>query len=175
MKKTLTAAAAAVVMAPAGDAMSGMTSITRTGTVHLNLPPEHVFPLFTAPGERLWVPGWDPQILTGGHGLERGSVWLTGNGVDRTIWLVVDYDPESLHARYARITPESRAGWVEVFVRPDGEGGADVDVTYQLTALNEHGIEFLAEFDEDAYAQMMAEWEKLIRAANLEYPVRFEN
>ena len=175
MKKTLTAAAAAVAMAPAGSAMSEMTSITRTGTVHVEASPEHVFPLFTAPGERLWVPGWDPQILTGGHGLERGSVWLTGNGADRTIWLVVDYDPESLHARYARITPESRAGWVEVFARPDGNGGADVEVTYQLTPLNEHGIEVLAGFDEEAYTQMMAEWEKLIRAANLEYPVRFEN
>lgn len=175
MKKTLAAAAAAVAMAPADDALSDMTSITRTGTVHLDSPPEQVFPLFTAPGERLWVPGWDPQILTGGHGLERGSVWLTGNGADRTIWLVVDYDPESMHARYARITPESRAGWVEVLARPDDKGGADVEVTYQLTALNEHGEEILAEFDEDSYAQMMAEWERMIREANLEYPVRFEN
>jgi len=173
MNKTLAAAAAAVVMAPAGDAATGLTSITRTGTVHLDSPPEHVFPLFTAPGERLWVPGWDPQILTSGHGLERGSVWLTGNGDDRTIWLVVDYDPESLHARYTRITPESRAGWVEVFARPDGEGGAEVEVTYQLTALNEHGVEVLAEFDEENYAQMMAEWERLIREADIEYPVTF--
>jgi len=175
MKKTLAAAAAAVALTPSVDATPGTISITRSGTVHVDAPPEHAFPLFTAPGERLWVPGWDPVIVTGGHGLERGSVWLTTHGAETTIWLVVDYDPETLHARYARITPESRAGWVEVFARSDGEGGAAVEVTYQLTALNEHGVEALAGFDEDHYAQMMLEWERMIREADIEYPVRFDD
>jgi hypothetical protein len=174
MKKTLAAAAAAVAITPSIDAAPENMSISRSGTVRVDAPPEHVFPLFPAPGERLWVPGWDPYIVTGGHGLERGSVWLTGNGADRTIWLVVDYDPEILHARYARITPESRAGTVEVLARPDGEDGTDVQVTYELTALNEHGVEALAGFGEDDYAQMMLEWERLIRDADIDYPVQFD-
>ena len=173
MTKTLLVAAAAAPMTLTADALADMTSVRHTGTVQVAAAPEDVFPLFTAPGERLWVPGWDPVIVGGGVGLERGSVWLTGDGDDRTIWVVVDYDPQGLHARYARITPASRAGTVEVFARPDGSGGTSVDVTYELTALSEHGNEILAGFDEAYYAKMMQEWEQLIRDAALEYPVKF--
>ena len=173
MNKTLAFAAAAAPMALTADSVADMTRVIRTGTVRVAATPEQAFPLFTAPGERLWVPGWDPIIVGGGEGLERGSAWLTGDGEDHTIWLVVDYDPEKLHARYARITPGSRAGTVEVTARSDGSGATRVEVTYDLTALSEQGNEMLAEFDEANYAKMMVEWERLIQAADLEYPVRF--
>lgn len=173
MKKTLAMAAAATPMALAADDTVDMTRVVHTGTLHVGASPENAFPLFTAPGERLWIPGWDPVIVGGGDGLERGSVWLTGDGENRTIWLVVDYDPEKLHARYARITPASRVGTVEVTARSDGSGGASVEVTYDLTALGAHGKEKLAHFDETSYVKMMVEWERLIQAADLEYPVRF--
>ena len=172
MNNTLAVAAAAAPMARAADTAADMTRVIRTGTLHVATAPEDAFPLFTAPGERLWVPGWDPVIIGGGSGLERGSAWLTGEGDEHTIWLVVDYDAEKLHARYARITPASRAGTVEVAAQPDGSGGTRVDVTYDLTALSKHGNETLAEFDEAYYAKMMVEWERLIEAADLDYPVR---
>lgn len=173
MNKTLAAAAVAAPAALAAGTASQLMSVTHTGTLHLEGAPQEVFPLFTAPGERLWVPGWDPVILAGSDGLARGSVWLTGDGEEQTIWLVVDYDPSALHARYARITPGSRAGTVEVSARAGDSGGTRVEVTYQLTALNERGNEVLAEFDEDAYADMMVEWQRLIQEAEIEYPLRF--
>ncbi|MGR9093111.1 MAG: hypothetical protein ACU85U_21275, partial [Gammaproteobacteria bacterium] len=88
--------------------------------------------------------------------------------------VVVDYDTDALHARYARVTPASRAGTVEVFVRPDGSGESAVEVRYVLTALNETGNEDLAEFDADYFAHMMEEWERLIREADIGYPVQIE-
>jgi len=180
MKKTLAVAAMTAPAALAGETLDApdpafeAAQIKHTGSFHLDAPPEHVFPLFTAPGERLWAPGWDPVILGGGSGLERGSVWITGHGGEQTIWLVVDYDPAEFHARYARITPTSRAGSVEVFARSDGDGGTDVEVTYELTALNETGDGELAGFDADYFAHMMVEWERLIREADIEYPVKFD-
>jgi hypothetical protein len=173
MNKTLAMAVAAAPMALGADAAADMTRVIRTGTLHVAAAPADAFPLFTAPGERLWVPGWAPVIVGGGNGLERGSVWLTGEGDEHTIWLVVDYDPEKLHARYARITPASRAGTVEVTARPDGSGETSVEVAYDLTALSEEGNEALGDFDEANYEKMMLEWERLIEAADLEYPVRF--
>lgn len=180
MKKTLKVAALVAPAALAAEASEvadtafEASRVTHSGTVHVDAPPDHVFPLFTAPGERLWVPGWDPEIVSGGHGLERGSVWLTGTGNDRTIWLVVDYHPKTLHARYARITPESRAGTVEVLARPDGEGGTEAQITYEMTALNESGNEALAGFGAEEFAQMLVEWDRMIRDANIEYPVQFD-
>ena len=148
-------------------------SISHTGTLRVDAPPEHAFQLFTAPGERLWVDGWDPLVLRGGDGRSKGSVFVTYAHGDKAYWIVVDYDEEVLHARYARIAPGTRAGTVEVFARDDGTGATAVEVTYELTALTDEGNEQLAAFDAEAYAHMLADWERMIRNANLEYPLPF--
>ena len=150
-------------------------SVTHAGRLRVDAPPRQAFQLFTAPGERLWVDGWDPEILSGGDGRGKGSVFVTDAHGDKAYWVVVDYDEDALHARYARIAPGTRAGTVEVFARDDGKGATEVEVTYDLTALTEEGARQLATFDSDAYARMLAEWERLIRDAKLEYPLPFVN
>ena len=148
-------------------------SVRHTGSLRVEAPPEHAFQLFTAPGERLWVEGWDPEILSGGDGRGKGSVFLTDAHGDKAYWVVVDYDEETLHACYARIAPGTRAGTVEIVARDDGTGATSVEVTYELTALTDEGNQQLAAFDSDAYAEMLGEWELMIRDANLEYPLPF--
>ena len=148
-------------------------SVAHTGTLHVHATPEHAFQLFTAPGEKLWVDGWDPEVLSGGDGREKGAVFITRADGNKAYWIVVDYDAEALHARYARIAPDTRAGTVEVFVGSDGAGGAEVEVTYELTALTDEGDRQLARFGPTAYARMLAEWERMISDANLEYPLSF--
>lgn len=153
--------------------ISSMTTVTHTGTLRVDAPPAHAFQLFTAPGEKLWIDGWDPKVLRGGDGRPKGSVWVTNVDGDSAYWVVVDYDPEALRARYARIAPTTRAGTVEVYARDDGNGATVVEVTYELTALTDKGQQQLADFDSDAYARMLAEWERMIRDANLDYPLPF--
>ena len=148
-------------------------SVVHTGTLRVDATPQHAFQLFTAPGERLWVDGWDPEVLRGGDGREKGAVFVTQAGGDKAYWVVVDYDAEALHARYARIAPDTRAGTVEVFARDDGAGATEVSVTYELTALTDAGNEQLADFDDDAFRRMLGDWERMIREANLEYPLTF--
>lgn len=146
-------------------------TVAHTGRLRVDAAPEHAFPLFTAPGETFWVDGWDPEVLSGGDGRARGAVFVTRVGGQETCWVVVDYDAEALHARYARIAPGSRAGTVEVKVRADGSGGSEVEVTYELTALTDAGNDELEAFDEQAYERMLADWERMIRDAKLEYPL----
>lgn len=172
MKKTLALAAMAAPAAMANAGFEAATA-THTGTLHVDAAPEHAFQLFNAPGEKLWIDEWDPVILSGGDGRPKGSVFVTGEGTHQTTWVVVDYDAVALHVRLARITPGSRAGTVEVNARSDGSGGAEIEVTYELTALSEDGNQALAEFDANHFAHMLAEWEQMIRDANLEYPVTF--
>lgn len=148
-------------------------SVTHGGTLHVGAAPEHAFQLFTAPGERLWIDTWDPVIPGGGDGREKGSVWVTEAGGGKTYWVVVDYDAVALHARYARVSPGSHAGTVEVHARPGAAGGTDVEVRYQLTALTDEGNRELAAFGAAAFAGMLAEWERMIRDANLDYPLPF--
>jgi len=148
-------------------------SIAHSGSLHVDAPPRHAFQLFTAPGEKLWIDGWDPDVLSGGDGRARGAVFVTNAAGEKAYWVVVDYDEAALHARYARIAPGTRAGTVEVFARDDGSGSTEITVTYELTALSEEGREQLAEFDRQAFDRMLGDWERLIRDANLEYPLPF--
>ncbi len=167
---------------PIVGAATGETEITfepayvkQTGGFHLAIPPEKAIELFTAPGERLWAPGWDPTILSG-DGTEEGTVFVTNShGHGATIWVVVDYDTEVFRARYARTTPGIKTGTVEVNLQADGEGGSEVRVTYELTALSEAGNNDLAHFDESAYAKMMKEWKQHIRHAEAEITAHFGN
>ena len=148
-------------------------TVTHTGTLHVDAAPDHAFQLFTAPGEKLWVDGWDPEVLSGGDGREEGSVFVTNVADDTAYWIVVDYDVGALRARYARIAPGSRAGTVEVIARASPSGGTEVEVTYDLTALTDEGNSQLAAFDENAFTRMLAGWEQIISDADLEYPLPF--
>ncbi|MDH3744143.1 MAG: SRPBCC family protein [Acidobacteriota bacterium] len=163
----------AMLMAPAvfGGEFEPV-SVAHSGTFDLDVPPEKAFHLFTAPGETLWVPHWHPVILSG-DGTEAGTVFVTRHGDETTIWVVVDFDSNQHRARYARLTPASRAGTVEVRVQPNDRGGSTVAVRYELTALTESGNENLAGFDAGAYSKMLKEWEALIRAADIDYQAHF--
>jgi hypothetical protein len=44
-----------------------------------------------------------------------------------------------------------------------------VEVSYELTALNESGNQNLAGFDDEAYAEMLIEWKTLVVAAQIDY------
>ncbi len=140
-----------------------------SGAVHVQAPPEQSFSLFTAAGEKLWVPGWEPEVMGGGDGNRKGAVWTTCVDGETTVWVVVDFDVDAQHARYARITPGVKAGTVEVRVRPDGNGGSVADVTYALTALSDRGNQDLAEFGRESFEEMLREWGDLIRNADIDY------
>jgi hypothetical protein len=122
------------------------------GTLHVPLPPTQAIQLFTAEGERAWVPGWDPTDIS-------ATVFTTGHDDHDTIWVVTDETATT--RRYARVTPGVQAGTVEVRCEPDGEH-TRAHVTYDLTALGPDADldAFAAHFDE-----MLAEWERLIADA----------
>lgn len=136
--------------------------IRREGDFFIDIPPREAFKLFTAAGERLWVPGWDPTIF-GALPQGPGLVFMTGLGPDQTIWTVLESDQEGGHLRYSRVTPGSKAGTVEVELVETGEGST-VTVTYDLTALEPGRTETLAAYSPARYGEMMSEWRSLIEA-----------
>ena len=150
-----------------------LQNIAHSGTLRVDAPPEHAFQLFTAPGEKLWIEGWDPVVPSGGDGRAKGAVFITTAAGEKAYWVVADYDDEALHARYSRIAPGTHAGTVEVFARDDGSGSTEVTVTFELTALTSEGSKWLADFDSVAFRQKLVDWERMIREADLEYPLPF--
>lgn len=150
-----------------GNDFSGFDALTiaRTGSFELDMTPEEALPLFTAPGEKLWISIWDPVILNG-DGYEKGTAFVTTNHRHTTYWLVTDYDTDAKHAQYVRVTPEANTGTVDVSITSNGNGGATVNVAYQLTGLSPVGNSDLEEsFSESNYAEMMEEWRNMINSS----------
>jgi len=79
-------------------------SIYQKGSFELDMAPEKALPLFTGPGEELWIPPWKPVYLKG-DGFEKGTVFITVIGGKKTHWLVQDYNVDTLFASYIRVIP----------------------------------------------------------------------
>ncbi|TIO74924.1 MAG: SRPBCC family protein [Mesorhizobium sp.] len=142
-----------------------MNHLERSHRIVLAGPVERVFPLFTPIGETLWVDGWDPEFLHPKNGETReGMVFRTSHGDETTLWACTDWDPQAHKVRYARVTPESRFGFVEVTCRQVDTGGTQASIAYTLTALNEAGRSYLFELTEDAFERMIEAWKVRIDA-----------
>jgi hypothetical protein len=147
----------------ASNAYQGGVHIERTGSLVLPIPLAQAFPLFTAEGERSWVPGWEPQYLHPPHPSDaEGTVFRTDHGGEETFWLVLRHDPFEGAAVYGRFTPGSRLGTVKVQCVERTTSETVVNVTYSLTALSASGDEVLAAMTPQAYDAMLEEWSELI-------------
>jgi hypothetical protein len=141
--------------------------VSLTGEVRVGAPLTDAFPLFTPEGERVWAPGWDPEHHhpAGGETVRGGVFTTPGDDGRTTIWVVVDWNPESCSVRYARVTPGLRAGTVAVACRAAGAEATVARVTYELAALTPEGDAELANWTELWYAGFLAEWEAQIATA----------
>jgi hypothetical protein len=134
------------------------------GTFALRLAPDEAFDLFTAEGERRWVDGWDPTILSDCGATEAGAVFLTDHGGEQTIWTVIEADRRRRRLQYSRVSPGRRAGTVTVELRPH-EDGSIVAIAYDMTALSSDGEAAVRGMDEAGFAAMLEEWKRRIEAA----------
>lgn len=144
-------------------AAMSMPPASRSGTFHLDSPPQRAFALFTAQGERRWAPGWDPEILSGD--VERGSVFRTRSHDRTVVWIVSAYDAGAQRVSYARLVDGMNMGLVDVSCEA-ADGGTQVTVRYTLTPLSEAGQHNIAHLlDAQHYAAFMEEWRAAITAA----------
>jgi MOSC domain-containing protein YiiM len=138
-------------------------SVRRSGTLRVAAPMARAFPFFTPDGERLWVPGFDPQYLhplSGEQGV--GAIFTTTHGGEDTLWMVLRFSPSTGVAEYARVTPGSRGGVVQVALEPVDAATTQATITYELASTSEAGDEKLGTFTDAAYAEMLADWERQI-------------
>jgi hypothetical protein len=133
-----------------------------SGLVGVAASPADAFRFFTPEGERLWVPGWDPEYLHPPDGrLAEGLAFRTLHGGEMTFWLVTRCDRAAGALEYVRLTPDSRMGTVSVTLSAVGERATEATVTYRLTSISPAGDRTLAAFEAD-FPGMLAEWETRI-------------
>ena len=131
----------------------------------VDAPVDQAFMFFTPAGEELWVEGWQPIYIHPADGrTQAGMVFTTGQGDDRTIWTLVDFDRAVYRSRYLRCTPALRTGIVEVRCAPCDADRTEVWVSYTLTALTAAGEQALGDFEGERFAAMIDGWSREIAA-----------
>ena len=131
-----------------------------SGRIHVALPAEQAFALFTPSGEREWADGWDPTFPAPTlDDSEPGTVFETDAHGHRCIWLVTDR-VWGARIAYAQVIPGERAGSITVTLDAT-EGGSDVEVVYEFTPLSEAGAHHLEQFA-DGYGDYLRSWQDTI-------------
>ena len=142
-----------------------MSSVQHTASFEIEQPVKELFPLFSAEGEKLWVPGWDYQKIMGGTDLHEDYVFVTkshDHAAAEAIWLVKRYEPESFLVQFYKVEPTEKIAVIEVRCFERGESTTKVQVTYQYIGLSSTGNEFISSFSSSAYKRFIAEWKELL-------------
>lgn len=144
-----------------------MKSIKHSYTFYLEQMASTLFPLFSAEGEKLWVPNWDYTNIMGSTHLCEDYIFLTknhdhANPSTDAIWLVKQYKPEDFFVEFYKVEPAAKVGIISVQCVEAEEKGTHVTVTYCYQALSADGEAFIADFTEDAYEAFILEWKTLL-------------
>jgi hypothetical protein len=131
--------------------------------IHVALPADAAFRLFTPRGEREWAPGWDPTFpMPTSDDSEPGTVFETDTHGRRGTWLVTDR-MWGKRISYAQVVPGETAGRITVTLDA-AQDGTQVEVVYELTSLSDAGAHHLKQFA-DGYGDYLQSWEDAIAAS----------
>ena len=134
-------------------------SVELTGGFRIEGSVAQIFPLFSPLGEKLWVPGWSPELLHPlGASWERGLVFRTREERGDAIWVVTHLDREGHAVEYHRIEAGRYLARVAVRCVPRGERETEVHVAYTFVGLSETGNAEIAFMTPEAYEQKMERW-----------------
>ena len=142
-----------------------MSIIKHTAGFQINQPIDILFPLFSAEGEKLWVPCWDYENIMGTSDLHEDYIFLTKNhdhASTDAIWLVKHYKPESYFVQFYKVEPEDKVGIVTVQCTKMNESLTQVEVSYEYIALSEKGDKFIEGFTTAEYKAFIGEWNNLL-------------
>ena len=142
-----------------------MSSVKHSEKFRIDQPIETLFPLFSAEGEKLWVPGWDYENIMDSIDIHEDYIFLTKNhdhASTDAIWLVKRYDPESFLVQFYKVEPEDKVGVITVQCIQIDKRLTEVEVTYEYTGLSEKGDEFVDGFTSTQYKEFIGEWNSLL-------------
>ena len=131
----------------------------------ISQPVETLFPLFSAEGEKHWVPGWDYKNIMGATDLHEDYIFITENhdhAASDAIWLVKKHDPDTYFVEFYKVEPEEKVGIISVKCNSISSSETNVSVSYEYIALGEKGREFVANFTSKEYKEFIGEWKQLL-------------
>jgi hypothetical protein len=138
-------------------------TITLRGRVVVGAELDNAFPLFSPEGERLWVPGWEPEILHPDDDTWReGQIFRTREEMGDAVWLITRLHRHSHQVEYHRIEPQRYVARVEVSCRALGDQATEASVTYSFVGLSEAGNREIAAMTQESFDAKMSRWTEWI-------------
>ena len=142
-----------------------MNKIKHTASFEISQPIDMLFPLFSAEGEKLWVPGWDYENIMGSTELHEDYVFLTkthDHASTDAIWIVKKHDPKKHYVQFYKVEPEDKIGIIEVKCNQLNDTATQVHVTYEYIGLSDIGNQFIKNFTSSEYDLFISEWKTLL-------------
>ena len=142
-----------------------MSAVKYSASFEIQQPVDAVFPLFSAEGEKVWVPGWDYENIMESSAFGEDCVFVTrrhDHASTDAIWLVKKYSPDQHLVQLYRVEPGEKVGVIEVKCFERTESLTEVRVTYEYIGLSTSGDSFIADFSQSLYEAFVAEWKELL-------------
>ena len=143
--------------------MFAARTIELRGAFPLSVPPDAAFEFFSPLGEKLWVPGWNPELLhPPGVSWERGLIFRTTEERGEAVWVVTALDRQRHEVEYHRVEAGRYVARVSVHCCPHASLQTEVRVTYIFVGLSEAGNQDIAAMSPQSYAEKMRRWQEWI-------------
>jgi hypothetical protein len=140
--------------------MFAAKSIELIGGFKLSASPGAVFDLFSPLGEKLWVPGWDPELVhPPGVAWAHGLIFRTREELGEAIWVVTALDQARHEVEYHRVEAGRYVAKVSVQCRGDADLQTDVRVVYRFVGLSEAGNREIEAMSAQSYEEKMKRWQ----------------
>jgi hypothetical protein len=142
-----------------------MSKIQHTELFEIAQPIQELFPLFSAEGEKKWVPGWSYENIMSSTELHEDYVFITkthDHATTDAIWVVKKYEPENHCVQFYKVEPEDKVGIIEVVCTQITDTKTEVQVTYEYIGLSDKGNLFIKDFTSSKYKEIIAEWKSLL-------------
>jgi hypothetical protein len=141
--------------------------VVREGSFELQTTADKALKFFTPEGERAWVKGWDPKPVyppQAGVPFQANAVFRVDEGTELSLWTIVEANLQGHVAEYLYIVEGERVSRVRVEIQPTGVKQCRVQVQYVHTAISEKGLRFVASVTEEAFAEKMRDWQRMVSA-----------
>lgn len=141
--------------------MERFSARTSTFVGRLTAPaaPDDVFPLFSPHGERLWVPGWNPEVLHPPESeWQEGQVFRTREEMGDAVWVITRLDRARHMVEYHRVEPGRYVAHVTVRCQALSARRTQVSTVYSFVGLSETGNQEIASMTQEEYDAKMSRW-----------------
>lgn len=123
----------------------------------IHQPAEELFPLFSAEGEKLWIPDFDYVNIMGSTEMHEDYIFLTSHQ-PQDIWLVKRYEPSSYLIQFYMVEPYDLVAIITVQCKPNTAAITEVEVSYEFIGLSEAGDNYIKGRTAEGFEAYMEKW-----------------